>query len=159
MNSIKTFDQFNEEINWKNIATGAALATGLSLGSPQKAYTQPIGTELSSESLSVKWKQSEIKVIDQNGVEDIIDQDVSVHVEFRKEGDISSLKYIQIEGGDYSDFLMMIEPIRISKNKVVFATDQGYEMSVYTDRHDKLVIVLHRDVLDIYYTPIIEKRI
>lgn len=36
MKNIKTFEQFqNEEINWKNLATGAALSTGLMFGSPE----------------------------------------------------------------------------------------------------------------------------
>jgi hypothetical protein len=42
MKNIKTFEQYtNEEINWKKLATGAALGAGLAFGSP-KAVGQEV---------------------------------------------------------------------------------------------------------------------
>ena len=36
MKKIKSYDQFNEELNWKQLATGAALSGGLMVGNPAK---------------------------------------------------------------------------------------------------------------------------
>lgn len=47
MNKIKTYQEFNEEIKWKDIkkaATGVALGAGLALGSPQITKSQTLPT-------------------------------------------------------------------------------------------------------------------
>ncbi len=41
MKKIKSYEEFNEEINWKQLATGAALGASLAFGSPV-AKTQTI---------------------------------------------------------------------------------------------------------------------
>lgn len=45
MRKIKSYEQFNEEINWKQLATGAALSGGLMMGTPatgQEYDSEPI---------------------------------------------------------------------------------------------------------------------
>ena len=47
MNKIKTYQEFNEEIKWKDIkkaATGVALGAGLALGSSQITKSQTLPT-------------------------------------------------------------------------------------------------------------------
>lgn len=42
MRKIKSYEEFNEEVNWKQLATGAALTAGLALGSPSKTVGQQV---------------------------------------------------------------------------------------------------------------------
>lgn len=45
MKKIKSYQQFNEEVNWKQLATGAALSGGILMGSPatgQEVEPEPI---------------------------------------------------------------------------------------------------------------------
>lgn len=45
MRKIKSYEQFNEEVNWKQLATGAALSGGLMMGAPatgQEVEAEPI---------------------------------------------------------------------------------------------------------------------
>lgn len=54
MKKIKSYEQFNEEVNWKQLATGAALSGGLMMGTPatgQEFDSEPIVGKYGADSM------------------------------------------------------------------------------------------------------------